>query len=453
MATYQTLSRKHPRFVYRSYRVDKLPRELRFSFRFEVGPDIVFAPTVAFVLSKSRSIQKLSEAELNTIAFHLGLAEIPSYWKAACSPEIIIEAGHLDATQIKFWKKLLLKGLGEFFYKNKIDFTKPNFLSIASARSAPKHAPLNTRPSKGKTLIPIGGGKDSAVTLELLKKHAVFYSSFMLGSLPAQMRVAHIGGGSGHPVRAERKIDPTLLKLNDQGYLNGHTPFSAYLAFLSVSAAALFGYEYVAVSNERSADEGNTLYCGTVVNHQYSKTFEFEKDFATYNKKFFSPNTTYFSFLRPLYELQIAKLFAAFPQHFPAFRSCNVGSKQDTWCDRCPKCLFTFIILYPFLRESDTISIFGRNLFTDASLFPTLKELAGLVRTKPFECVGTQTEVVAALHMALIKSSLPLPVLLKKIGPILHPMPSSSIVKLLASFSLKHNLPASFAKILKSEMR
>jgi len=449
MANYQSLSRKHPRFIYKSCRIDKLPRELRFSFRFEMEPDIVFTPTVAFALSESRPIQKLREAELNTIAFHLGLAEIPSYWKATCSPEIIVEAGYLNAAQIKFWKKLLLKGLGEFFYKNKIDFTKKRFVSISSPKNAPRHAPLTTSSAaRGKILIPIGGGKDSAVTLELLKQHGFSCSSFMLGARPAQMRVAHIGGGSAHPIRAERKIDPALLTLNDKGCLNGHTPFSAYLAFLSVSAAALFGYEYVAVSNERSANEGNLRYRGTTINHQYSKTFEFEKDFAAYNQTFFAPKISYFSFLRPLHEIQIARLFASYPQYFPAFRSCNVGSKGDRWCNNCPKCLFAFLILYPFLSEKDILGIFGKNLLADVSLSPILKELLGASRHKPFECVGTHAEVAAALHLAIKKSKTPLPILLQKIQPYLPRMSDSAINKLLASFDTHHQIPPQFVKLL-----
>ena len=202
-----------------------------------------------------------------------------------------------------------------------------------------------------------------------------------------------------------RAIDPTLLQLNQQGYLNGHTPFSAMLAFYTRLASALSGIPNVALSNESSANESTVK--GSYVNHQYSKSLEFEDDFRAYvgNEEMRMKNDdssyNYFSFLRPLSELQIAMLFSRFTDYHDVFRSCNVGSKQDVWCGHCAKCLFAYIILSPFIEPSRMSAIFGHNLLDDRSLCAEFEQLVGQAETKPFECVGTVGEVRQALAMTL----------------------------------------------------
>jgi hypothetical protein len=193
-----------------------------------------------------------------------------------------------------------------------------------------------------------------------------------------------------------RDIDPLLLELNNMGFLNGHTPFSALLAFLSLLAAVLRGATHIALSNESSANDPTIPH--TTINHQYSKSFGFERDFRQYCTQYLCSNINYFSLLRPLNELQIAKMFATIPESFHVFHSCNAASKSDTWCRKCAKCLFTFIILSPFLPLREVEKIFGANLLEDASLGPLLDQLTGADQEKPFECVGTVREVNAALQ-------------------------------------------------------
>jgi len=217
----------------------------------------------------------------------------------------------------------------------------------------------------------------------------------------------------------QRSLDPLMLKLNGQGCLNGHTPFSALLAFYSLLAAQLSGVHAIALSNENSANESTVA--GTEVNHQYSKSWMFERDFRRYVASYLGGGYDYFSLLRPLCELQIAMLFARTERYFDIFRSCNVGSKQDVWCGRCAKCLFAFIILSPFIAPGRLASIFGRNMLDDADMLPLLRQLTGRAETKPFECVGTVDEVLAALALtrrrwydggtlpALIAAAAPLP--------------------------------------------
>ena len=198
-----------------------------------------------------------------------------------------------------------------------------------------------------------------------------------------------------------RTIDPTLLALNAQGYLNGHTPFSAMLAFYTRLASAFSGIPNVALSNEISANESTVL--GSDVNHQYSKSLDFENDFRAYcnNFNFQFSIFNYFSFLRPLSELQIAMLFSRFTAYHDVFRSCNAGSKQDIWCGHCAKCLFAYIILSPFIEPQRLNAIFGKSMLDDLTLLTEFRQLVGLEDTKPFECVGTVSEVRQALAMAL----------------------------------------------------
>ena len=400
------LRKQYPVFLYKGYSYKLRGKDLAISFDFRILPDIRFAPKVVIKNVGKENLKRVGESNLSNLIFHLGLMEIPSYWKATCSPKIIVQAGGLNSTQVAWWKNLFMQGLGEFFYKNKIDFTAPNFLTIISS---PQFLP---RPSLGiprlglgnRVLVPVGGGKDSAVTLELLKKSGMEQRPFLLNPTNPQFALIQKAGVKS-PITVFRIIDPRLLELNRQGFLNGHTPFSAYLAFLGILTASLFDFKFIAFSNERSSNEGNVKYKGKIINHQYSKSFEFEKKFREYTKKYLAKDMEYFSFLRPLYELQIAKIFAKYPKYFGVFLSCNEARKTRSgkqkptgkWCGKCSKCLFVYVILSPFIKPKTLEKIFGKNLLKDGSLKPLMDQLTGKRGFKPFECVGTPQEVAAAL--------------------------------------------------------
>ncbi|MDO8474515.1 MAG: hypothetical protein Q7S62_03175 [bacterium] len=442
--TVQTLRKTYPAFFYRGYKYKKRGKDLLISFSFEVPPGIQFHPKVLIKNLPQKALEEIGKQALNNLVFHLGLMEIPSYWKATCSPNIVIEAGYLNKRQINWWHDLILKGMGEYFYKNKIDFTKPNFLKIISMGIPPKRD-LGIPKSRlgnslgNKVLVPVGGGKDAVVTLELLRKGKQRIIPFLLNPKREQEEILKIAGLK-NPVIVTRTIDPKLLELNRKGYLNGHTPFSAYLAFLSVLSAALFGTKYIALSNERSSNEGNVRYLGKTINHQYSKSFDFEKKFRSYVKTYLVKSIEYFSFLRPLYELQIARIFAKYPKYFPAFLSCNEahkttsGTKKPTgkWCGKCAKCLFVWLALYPFISAKQLISIFKKNLLQDKALVPLLEELTGKRKFKPFECVGTIRESRTALSLCRQKQKGKLP-----------------RAAMLSSWNRKHFLPLKFVQLLK----
>jgi len=505
----QNLRKKYPRFIYEKYFWKILGGDLNISFVFKIEPDIEFNPKIIIKNIDKNRTKGLGNRILDNLIFNLGLIEMLSYWKATCSPEILIEAGPLSMNaspsspsstnlrfvsinkeQIKYpsvarrederkfidwWKDLIMNGMSQFFYENKIDFRKPNFLKFNVTRKdfVTNVTRKELATSKEGVLVPVGGGKDSVVTLEILKKSKKELSFFSLNPTGAAQKIMKIAGVK-EPIIVRRKIDEKLFELNRQGFLNGHTPFSAELALLSVLVATIFGRKYIVLSNERSANEGNLKYLGKMINHQWSKSFEFEERFREYSQKYLTPGVKYFSFLRPLYEIQIAKLFSKYPQYFNAFLSCNEayktysGTKLPTkkWCGKCPKCLFIFAILYPFIGDK-VIKIFGKNLFEDKNLLPIMQELIGEKKFKPFECVGTKKESLIAFYLSWKKyrgqTPVNLPALLKhfeeKILPKyqnLAPYRTYSgaglegkSIKILNSWNNQHSLPREFEKILK----
>jgi len=399
--TLEQLRLKHPRFIYKHYTTEKTNTGIVITYEFLLEPDIVFRPTVDIPLPSA-----VDPAAIELFAFHLGLVESISYWKAACPKEIIIEAGSLNTDQLRFWNDLYIHGLGEFFYRNRIDFTVPEFLKIKSTGDKPASAEAPAGKGnwgwkqEGTDLVLIGGGKDTAVTFGMLQNGSRRIRPMAVNPSAATYRILQ-AAGFRDPIIVRRTIDPILLQLNANGYLNGHTPFSAYLAFLGVCVGVLYKTEHVVVSNEKSANEGNVVYKGIEINHQYSKSFRFEQMIRSYLAHYFPSAPSYFSMLRPLNNLQIARMFALTQAFDAAFNSCNVGSKTDTWCRSCAKCAFTYLSLFPFLPYERMIKIFGTDLFSDPAVIEQVRKLTGLLEMKPFECVGTRDESVLAVYLAV----------------------------------------------------
>ena len=409
---FKELRKKYPEFVYESYAWEIKGKDFHLSFCFKNG-EIDYNPIVIIKNIPERNIDKRI---IDNLVFNLGMVELLSYWKATCSQKIIIKAGQIDKKQINWFKDLLINGMGQFFYENKIDFTKPDFVEIFSeGKSAFKMGKV----TKNGILIPIGGGKDSAVTLELMKKFKKDVDCFVLNNNTNTQEMFEVSGYK-HIILAERKIEDKLLQLNRKGYLNGHTPFVAYLSFLTVLVSILFNKKYIAFSNEDSSNEGNVKWLGHEINHQYSKTDDFEGKFRKYCADYLVESLEYFSILRLMYEIQIARIFSYMKNYFPVFLSCNEaqktysGTKKKTgkWCGACSKCLFVYMILYPFLSKDDLLSIFNEDLFSKKELLPILKELIGEKPVKPFECVGTRKEALVALYLGYKKSP-ERPILLK----------------------------------------
>ena len=448
------LRERHPRFVYDSFQTEQREGELHIRFHFLLEPDVAFSPEIVVPVNSS-----LNQEEVENFAFHLGLVETISYWKAACPKEIRVEAGRLNEEQVKWWHDLFIHGLGDFFYHNSIDFKMPNFFQIDSNLNKKSYLPSQQSADNFGDLILVGGGKDSAITMELLKKIPGRKGCLILNPIPSALKTVEVAGYP-EPLVVKRTIDPNLLRLNQEGYLNGHTPFSAYLAFLGVFIATLHGYKHVIVGNDHSADEGNVKFRSMEINHQYSKSFRFERLFREYCEKYLTPSVQYFSFIRPLWEIQVAQLFANYSKYHSTFRSCNVGQKENVWCGKCPKCVFVYISLFPFLSLEKMRKIFGEDYYLKPEVKPILRALTGLERDKPFECVGTREESILAVGLAIRKYKEwggEIPPLLLSLGKELGLLDDSKIIqllenKLIRGWNDKNFLPEEYAKILKEAL-
>lgn len=388
-------------FYYNNYSIKEDKDAIYIEYEFEIPNLTKFNPKLK-ILKKELKFRSIKSEYVKNMVFHIGLIELISYWKSTCSPKIIIKCGYLNQEQIEWWKKIYFYGLGELFYTNNIKTDIINFVNIECEYKSDIVTYENIDETFNGYIVPIGGGKDSVVTLETLNINKNNDYCLIINPKPVTLKCAEIAGlENNNIIEVYRSIDKNLIELNEKGFINGHTPFSAMLAFVSYFIAYLLSKKFIALSNENSANESNII--GEKINHQYSKSFEFECDFEKYSEKYLKAPIKYFSFLRPLNELQIAKIFSKHEKYHMTFKSCNVGSKEKEWkwCCNCAKCLFAYIILSPYLYKEKLVRIFGEDLFEKKDLLKTFIELTGNGETKPFDCVGTFEEVNFAISKTI----------------------------------------------------
>lgn len=452
---FKRLQKQYPVFIYHKFAYELISSGLQITFSFEIG-EHKFFPNVIIHGVTQKQLDRLGKEAVDRFVFNLGLAEIPSYWKLTVSPVIQIESGYLNTMQIAFWRKLLEKGMGEFFFVNDIPPFAPEVEIKAKALDQEKFS-LPAIRVLGAVMVPVGGGKDSIITMEMMQKSGKHITFFTIGNDEASEDIITVFEGKyGRTPRihVRRTLDPTLLELNARGYLNGHTPFSSIVAFSSLFAATLFHIPFIALSNEKSANEETGVYQGVNINHQYSKTFEFESDFRDYVVATFPSAPTYFSLLRPLYEIQIMRIFTGHSEYFNVFRSCNIGKKTNSWCGDCAKCLFVFLLLSAFLPAKEVTRIFGKDLLADPELVPLLKQLTGDAPMKAFECVGTKAETMVALYLSWKRRRLEsvVPIVLDSYQPYIesheHELEAQA-KEILKSFDQNHLMPQGFEKVVR----
>ena len=425
---FDALREQFKSFTFYKQEVELKDGVLSMTFHFSLDERYYFHPTLTLPARPFYHWESMSKEQLEVLAFHIGMVEVVSYWKIACPKTIVVKPFDLKLCQKKWWRHLYYNGLGEFRYLNGIDCSEKDFLRIDSGTNR-EMKPVKL-PLEEKTLIPVGGGKDSVVTLEMLRNEMPVIP-LIVNPRGATVECVKAAGYTMDDVAVvNRTLDPTMLQLNQEGYLNGHTPFSALLAFVSLLIGFGTNSRYIALSNESSANESTVP--GTNINHQYSKSIEFERDFREYVALHLNETIQYFSFLRPLNEMQIASFFSRCEAYHEVFKSCNAGSKTDSWCGKCPKCLFTWIILSPFLSREKLCAIFGKDLMTDTALRPIFEELNGTSAVKPFECVGTVEEVRACVEAM--------------------DGDRSKVEAILRRFNHDHFLPSQFEQILKDRI-
>lgn len=451
---YKKCRQNYPTFTYQGYSYDLDDTGISMTFDFSIDGLSEFHPT--WYIPRINKIDSVDEKLIDEMVFSLGMVELISYWKIACPPTVIIKDRKLSNEQIDWWKKLYWGGLGEFYYTNGIEENISDFMTVTCESDKPSNPPKfetgNAVNGTPKVLIPVGGGKDSVVSIELLKNNADV-NCYVINSRGATNATVQVAELTDKTIYAKRTLDKNMLDLNAKGFLNGHTPFSALVAFSSIMAGYLNGLSFVALSNESSANESTVA--DSYVNHQYSKSYEFEEDFRYYERTFIGSGVYYFSFLRPLAELQIAMLFSRFKKYHGIFKSCNVGSKQDIWCGHCPKCLFVYIILSPFLSLEELDAIFGKRLFEDETLMEDFDKLCGILPEKPFECVGSRDEVNASIVESIRKyesEGRALPVLFTHYKDS-KDTSTSAFKSITTQYSTEHGLNEFFENIIKDALK
>lgn len=340
-------------------------------------------------------------AVIESLLYHCSIALGVSYYKLTPAREIVITDGWLTKQQRHFWQQFYKFGLGEYWYTNRLD---PHRLVSVHAEWSPEDQ-LDLPELRERCLVPFGGGKDSMLASALLDQWGYDQLLFSFGrDYPVHAAAAQV---TWHPrVVITRTIDPFLIELSQSGdYYNGHVPITGMIHFIALLVAYLYDYQTIVWSNESSADRGNTVWKEMEINHQWSKSSAFEQAFARYLHGIVGDQLSSFSLLRPRHELRIAKEFGQISHYLPVFSSCNrnfhlTDRSDQLWCMSCPKCLFTYMMLRPFLSVDQVVTIWWDELYADEGLWDLAQQLWGVSGIKPFECVGRYEECQVASWLA-----------------------------------------------------
>lgn len=391
-------------FRFAACTVDEAAASVTLEYRLEGDAPVTFTETVRFP-GVAWPTDPVRREVLRRLARLLHLLAGVSYYKTAVPPRMELDPadhggpGALSPRLRALLDEVYTLGLGEFAYRNQIDVRdRVRFPDAASG--APSAVALA---SSGRTLVPIGGGKDSVVALEVVQRAGRDAACFSVGLADPIVRCVE-ATGLPHAV-AQRSLAPNIGAVNAAGALNGHVPVTAVVSTIALMTAVLHGADAVAMANERSASEGNLVWNGLDVNHQWSKGAAFETAFRAVIEGEVATGLDYRSVLRPASELAIARAFSRLRQFHPCFTSCNTVFRLDPerrnrqWCGDCPKCRFVYLALAPYLDPLELRAIFGVDMLDDLRQYDGFCDLAGLRQHKPFECVGEEAESLVAMRM------------------------------------------------------
>ncbi|MFI1197446.1 hypothetical protein ACH4T9_29890 [Micromonospora sp. NPDC020750] len=389
--------RRMDAFTFPSYSIDLATGEALFDYAL-TGPDGEQRFTEVITLPLPAGPP--SDATVATLGRILELLHVVagvSYYKAAAPPRLVLPAP-LGPAAAELVTAVYTRGLAEYAYRNQL----PHVLELV-----PEIPPGSVSPAREydnsdlRPLSAVGGGKDSIVSLEALRRAGLDPVPFSVNPNHVIVSVNEASGLA--PLAARRRLDPVLFDLNAAGARNGHIPVTAINSLIAVATAVLNGLGPVVMSNERSASDPNLVWNGHEINHQWSKGVEAEGLLRAALAEHAGLTEPYFSLLRSLSELHIARLFAAIDRYDDVVTSCNAAFKlrdaSERWCRDCPKCRFVFLAMAPFMPRERIIHIFGGDLLADESQIPGYRELLGVDGHKPFECVGEVEESVVALSL------------------------------------------------------
>ncbi len=383
--------------VYESWRLDY--PQVVYSYRWDGGVERV---TLGLGEIPQAALAAAPADGLANLLAHAGVAFARYLAPLDDFDQLHVEPLALPPPAVRYFERTFERGLAEMRYRNGLAVRKP--FQVTASPDAPRYAPAPLHPAAGadQALLLNGGGKDSAVAGEILKAIGLPFTWLTVQS-PRAAAMAGVVDASANPraIHLEhRPADPALtVRFRYRDVL------APRLGFIALIPAYVHGMRYVVTANEHSANFGNLVVDGVAINHQAGKSLAAETAFARYVERYLVPGLRYFSLLAPLYEIQIARLFAACPQYFGRFLSCNVGWREERWCGECPKCAFVYLILAAFLPPEPLRAIFGAELFARPPIRGWLRRL--IRERKPFECVGTRDEARLALALALVRQPRP----------------------------------------------
>jgi hypothetical protein len=440
-------------------------------YAFDDGPELIESvrvPGAPFALNGTRA--EAVEKALRLLHLIAGV----SYYKAAVPSQIRIESYAIDAATAALLTEIYENGLGEFAYRNGLSLRGKIVFPVGVA-SSPQPSPdgggsqeqipspsgrrWHEGPDEGASLakkmglrhhalVAIGGGKDSLVSIEALRVANVAQTVVWIGSSPLIKACAE---RTGLPMlNIERKLAPELFEMNKQGALNGHIPVTAVNSAILSFVALLVDADQVVFSNERSASYGSLIPGTGEVNHQWSKGWTFERDFAAHLRSHVAADLNYYSLLRPFSELAVARQFARTDYYDAHFSSCNrnfhiLGERPtQRWCGICPKCHFVFLALAPFMPKPRLLNIFGRNLLDEPEQAAGFDALLEYQDHKPFECVGEGKESRAAMALLADNASWREDALVSRFNREIRPQLDAGELPLapLLAASGEHGIPA-----------
>ena len=442
-------------FIFKSADYNSEAQIITLGYAYNGGPS--FSEIVHFPGAK-KNLNNAETGALHAAMRGLHLAAGISYYKAYCPKNIQIEDYDLTKEEADFFFKFYRHGLGEFSIENNRD--------LRGIIRFPVQSNHHLKPSNiqlvNKCVVPVGGGKDSIVSIEALRQAGQSFRMIAINAGKPILDVMEIAsyGKPQDAIHIKRQLDPKLFELNDAGAMNGHVPITGILSFIMACGAVLYGYDSVVMSNEGSANEGNMQFGGIEVNHQYSKSLDFELDFENFIQKTALENFKYFSLLRPLNETGIAALFSKQKKYFDAFKSCNrnfhldKGLQKFGWCCSCPKCQFVFLVLSLFIKREKLILIFGKNLLNDETQEDGFRELCGLKGHKPFECVG-EVEECQQIITSLSLTDWADDMLVQKLSSELNieVIKPKTLNERALLFKYEHNIPKEFLEYLNAFIR
>jgi len=427
----------------------------RLVYAFDDGPEMtetVTVPGAPFQLDGERAAAVQRALRL------LHLVAGVSYYKAAVPAQVCIDGYAIDADTAALVETIYLNGLGEFAYRNGLDlrgrFRLPSPQPLSQGERGPEAPVLGLREH---ALVAIGGGKDSLVSIEALRHAGVAETVTWIGG---SQLIRACAERTGLPMlNIGRTLAPELFELNRQGAWNGHIPVTAVNSAIMVLAALLQGVDQVVFSNERSASYGSQIAGTGEVNHQWSKGWAFEKAFGEYVQRHIAADLHYYSLLRPLSELAVARQFAKTDYYDAHFSSCNrnfhiLGERPvNRWCGVCPKCHFVFLALAPFMPKTRLVRIFGRNLLDDGDQAGGFDALLEFQDHKPFECVGEGRESRAALATLAARPEWKEDVLVKRFASLIQPTLAADELKIepLLVIDGEHRIPAALWERLRAD--